>query len=196
MKQYRPWLLAGVLLQAIPALATEDPARAATHEPRAVPPGKTRQILPDTGADITRPRVRLPAPDFRLRDLAGNPVSLADFAGRPVLLNFWATFCAPCREEMPALQALWRDYRGRGLIILAIVTDRGNMDTVRHYIHQGGFDFPVLPDPAGNVRRRYEVRALPTSYLIGTDGRFLGRVIGARQWNNPAWRALIEAMLP
>jgi len=147
------------------------------------------------GFEITAPKQRLTAPGFRLPDLAGGPVSLEDFHGKAVLVHFWATFCVPCRHEMPDLETLWQEYRERGLVILGIAADRGSVDLVRDFSEQAGITFPVLRDADGLVRNRYEVMVLPVSYLIGRDGRISGRAIGSQAWNSPQGRRAIEAML-
>lgn len=144
---------------------------------------------------VVRPEIGLPAPGFELQRLDGGTAGIADFKGRLVLLNFWATWCKPCREEMPALQSLWRRYRARGLTVLAVAADRGNRDGIADFVSRLHADFPVLLDPDGKVRIRYEVTGLPFTYIIGRDGRFIGRVVGARDWDGPRVRELIKALL-
>jgi cytochrome c biogenesis protein CcmG/thiol:disulfide interchange protein DsbE len=141
------------------------------------------------------PHERLVAPDFRLPDLRETPNGLEDYQGKVVLLHFWATFCTPCLEELPALESLWRRYRDHGFIIVGIAADRGNADLVRKFTGAVGVTFPVLLDPEGVVRNRYEVMVLPTSYLIGRDGRFSARVLGTREWQRPEVTAFIESLL-
>jgi peroxiredoxin len=145
--------------------------------------------------EITAPKQRLTAPAFRLPDLAAARVSLEDFHGKVVLAHFWATFCVPCRHEVPGLEALWQEYRERGLVIVGIAADRGSVEVVRDFSEQAGITFPVLQDADGQVRNRYEVTALPMSYVIGRDGRISGRAIGSQDWNSPAARRAIEALL-
>jgi peroxiredoxin len=141
------------------------------------------------------PRERLVAPGFRLPDLGETPTGLEDYRGKVVLLHFWATFCTPCLEELPSLESLWRRYRARGLVILGIAADRGHADLVRKFAGARGVTFPVLVDPEGVVRNRYEVVALPMSYLIGRDGRFSARILGSREWQDPQASELIESLL-
>jgi len=145
--------------------------------------------------DITQPKQRLAAPDIRLADLAGLPVALERYRGKLVLAHFWATFCAPCRDEMPALERLWQRYRDDGLVVVAIAADRGNIDVVREFARQTAITFPVLHDAAGTVRDRYEVTALPMTYVIGRDGKISGRAIGTRDWSGAQGRAYIESRL-
>lgn len=150
---------------------------------------------PFRALDVVKPRVRLAAPEFRLATLDDASVALSDHAGEVVLVHFWATFCAPCRHELPQLRELAARYRDRGFTVLALAADRGNRGGVESLVRELGLDIPVLLDPDGEVRARYEVTGLPFSYLVGRDGRFSGRVIGARDWSDPAARRLVEALL-
>jgi cytochrome c biogenesis protein CcmG/thiol:disulfide interchange protein DsbE len=145
--------------------------------------------------DFTYPKQRLEAPAFQLPDLNGNTVSLEGFRGKIVLVHFWATFCVPCLEEMPVLESLWQEYGGEGLVILGIAGDRGKIDIVREFAGKTGVNFPVLHDRDGRVRKQYEVVALPTTYLVGRDGKISGRAVGTRSWDEPDGRAIIEKLL-
>ncbi|WP_455235469.1 TlpA disulfide reductase family protein [Thiogranum longum] len=144
---------------------------------------------------IDVPRERLPAPAFELENVDGGRIGLQDYRGSLVLLNFWATFCKPCRDEMPAMQALSKEFSDRGLVVLAIAADRGNKKAVEVFVREHGIDFPVPLDPDGLVRKQYEIDALPTSYLIGRDGRFVGRAVGERQWHSEQSKSLILKLL-
>ena len=145
--------------------------------------------------NVTAPQKVLSAPSFDLPGLKKGSMRLSDYKGKLVLLNFWASFCAPCRVEMPALENLWQRYRDQGFVVLALSADRDNLKQVEQLIKDGGYSFPVLLDTEGEVRKMYEVRALPTSYLIGRDGKFIGRIIGEREWNSVDGRTLIEKLL-
>ncbi len=144
---------------------------------------------------IIEPSVRLEAPAFSLTSLDGKELGLEEFRGKLVLLNFWATFCAPCREEMPSMERLWQRFKEKGLVIVAINVDRGGADRVKKFVEEVGVTFPVLFDPEGRVRRNYEIFALPTSYIIGRDGRFLGKIVGERRWDEPEFTELFERLL-
>ncbi len=147
-------------------------------------------------AGVERPQTRLQAPPFSLELLSdGSQASLADYQGKVILLNFWATWCAPCREEMPAMQTLWERYRSEGFEILAVAADRRGRKNVAPFITEHGFKYPILLDADGTVRNRYEVVGLPMSYLIGRDGKISGRVVGVIDWTSRDAIHLIETML-
>ena len=167
------------------------------QDPVTPPTSIQHNVLKDAlqALRVTVPQQRLPAPDFTLATLDGETLRLSDYSGKVVLLNFWATFCAPCREEMPALQALWKEYREQGFVVLAVAADRSSVDPVRNFIEAGHYSFPVPLDPDGTVRNQYEVTALPMTYLIGRDGRFVGRLLGAREWSGEQGRELVRALL-
>jgi peroxiredoxin len=109
------------------------------------------------------------APDFELSDLNGNPVRLSDFSGRPVLINFWSTWCGPCEVEMPIIEAAFQAHQKDGLAVLAIAVD-DNPDAVRRFFDERGLTFhPLLDDGIGS--RTYQVFGLPTSYFVAADGK-------------------------
>jgi peroxiredoxin len=126
---------------------------------------------PMRGAVATTPApvVNHPAPDFRLQDLAGAPVQLADLRGQVVLINVWATWCPPCRAEMPAIQAVYGQLRDQGFTVLA-VNVREDADQVRSFMTQHGLTFPALLDSNGAVSALYQSRVYPSSYFIDRAG--------------------------
>jgi cytochrome c biogenesis protein CcmG, thiol:disulfide interchange protein DsbE len=128
----------------------------------------------------TQPAARLgsPAPDFTLPTAEGGSLRLADLKGKPVFVNFWATWCVPCREEMPAMQALYEQYRDRGLVILAVNMEEDET-RVRRWMEQGGFTFTFVLDSDGQQVKRYNVTAAPTSYFLGRDGVIRDLKLGA-----------------
>jgi len=135
------------------------------------------------------------APAFVLPGLSGTPVHLSDHRGRVVLLNFWATWCPPCRAEMPSMEKLYQAYRDRGLVILAISGDRAGTQVVESFVQELGLTFPILLDPEGNIFAQYGVRGLPTSYLLDRRGRIVSAEAGARDWNSTAARRVAEVLL-
>jgi len=155
--------------------------------------------LPDAAlykaADVAPPRDPRPAPDFHMRAPDGTNVALADLGGKVVVLNFWATWCQPCVKELPALQALADRHAAEGLAVVAVNVDRKDPGDVADYGHRLGLSFALPLDPDGAVRDAYRVRALPTTYLIGRDGRLAGFAMGERPWDGPATEALVRALL-
>jgi peroxiredoxin len=128
----------------------------------------------------TAPAARLgsPAPDFTLQTVDGTPLRLSDLKGKPIFMNFWATWCVPCREEMPAMQELYEQYRDRGLVILAVNMEE-DQARVRRWIDQGGFTYTFVLDSEGQQLKRYNVNAAPTSYFIDRDGVIRDLKLGA-----------------
>jgi len=135
------------------------------------------------------------APDFALPGLDGAAFRLSDYRGKVVLLNFWATWCPPCRAEMPSMEKLYQVYRDRGLVILAVSGDRGGKAVVESFVQERGVTFPILLDPANEVFAQYGVRGLPTSYLLDRQGRVVSAEAGARDWNSQAARQVVGALL-
>ncbi len=138
-----------------------------------------------------------PAPDVTFQDREGNPVSLADFKGQVVLVNFWATWCAPCIEEMPTLDALEAELGGPGFRVIAVSQDVGGREQVEPFLREK-LDLSHLGiylDPQGELGRAFGMRGLPTTYLIDAEGRVVGGLEGPADWNGPAVHALIEYYL-
>lgn len=111
-----------------------------------------------------------PAPDFTLTTLDGKPVKLSDQKGSVVVLDFWATWCPPCRAEMPGIQAVYDTYKDQGMIVLA-VNAQEDQDTIQSFVMETGFTFPILPDPYGQAIRAYGVRSFPATFVIDREGR-------------------------
>lgn len=122
--------------------------------------------------------------------------TLADYRGDVVLLNIWATWCAPCRVEMPSMQKLHDSFVDRGLRVVAVsVDDPGMEDGIRAFAAEYGLTFEILHDPTGAIKARYHTTGLPESAVIGRDGVIRKRVAGAEDWNSVANRALIERLV-
>ncbi len=119
--------------------------------------------------------------DFTLPDLKGEEVSLKDFKGKVVFVFFFASWCPPCREEMPSMEKLYRKFKDKGLVILA-VNLRERKERVEEFVRQNNLTFPVLLDSRGEVGQSYGIRAIPTTYILDRKGKVIGRVIGSRDW--------------
>ncbi len=124
------------------------------------------------------PIVGAPAPDFTLTNLKGQPVTLSSFKSRPALINFWATWCGPCRTEMPAIEAAYQKYKGEGLVVLAVDFDEPR-DVVAEFTNALGLTFEILLDPGATVNDTYRVRNYPTSFFVSRDGTIAAFQIGA-----------------
>ena len=118
------------------------------------------------------------APDFELQNLDGKSVSLSSFRGRPVLMNFWATWCVPCAEEMPFLQEIHDEWTSKGLVFLSIDTGE-DATKASGYMQRYGYDFSVLVDPRNEVAIKYGIQYLPTTLIIDRDGTILATKIGS-----------------
>ena len=138
------------------------------------------------------------APDFRATTVDGVPVTktLADYKGQVVLLNIWATYCIPCRTEMPSIQALHDRFGTRGLKVVAVSVDSpGFEDEIRKFRDQYGLTFEILYDAAGGIKTDYQTTGVPETFVIGRDGVIRKKVIAADNWDSPANRALFAQML-
>jgi thiol-disulfide isomerase/thioredoxin len=157
----------------------------------------------DGAVSVERPRLGefipnsppIPAPTISVVDLAGNTVSLSDFAGRLVLINFWATWCEPCLREMPSLERM-QSRLGNKITVVAISEDRGGSKTVEPFINKLGLkSFKTYLDPKSDAGRAFKVAGLPTSFLIDREGRVLGRVEGAAEWDSPKLLEVLKSVL-
>lgn len=134
-------------------------------------------------------------PPLALVDLDGKAYDLAALRGQVVLVNFWATWCEPCRDEMPSLQRLAARFAGRPLVVLAVNMDEPE-SRVRKFLEQMPLGFPVLTDPGRAATRAWNVRLLPASFVIGPDGRVRYMASGELDWNDDAVAGRIGALLP
>ncbi len=134
------------------------------------------------------------APDFMLKDVNGANVSLSSLKGKVVLINFWATWCPPCLSEMPSLNKLYRDYRNKGLIVVAISTDR-SVTYVKDYLRNKSLDLPILMDSDGKVFRQFKAFSLPTTFLLDKNGVIIQRYLGEEEWDSPRIRNKIKETL-
>ena len=128
---------------------------------------------------IAAPQAGFLAPDFKLETLDGQNVTLSDLRGKVVLVNLWASWCPPCRAEMPALESVYQKYKGQGLVILAVnSTIQDTAANAQSFVNQNQLTFPILMDVGGTVTRLYRIQSLPTSFFIGPDGVIREVVVG------------------
>ncbi|PYM29652.1 MAG: hypothetical protein DMD80_07445 [Candidatus Rokuibacteriota bacterium] len=136
-------------------------------------------------------------PALRLRRLDGGVTALAEHRERLVVVNFWATWCEPCTAEMPTLEALWRRYRARGLVVLGVSVDRGAPRALLEpYVARLGLSFPILLDADLSASRAWRVTGLPATFVVRPGGEAVGMALGAREWHSAEMRALLERYLP
>jgi thiol-disulfide isomerase/thioredoxin len=136
----------------------------------------------------------VPAPAVTLRDLDGRPLTLRDLRGQVVFVNFWATWCVPCRNEMPALENLYRAYRDRGFVVVG-VNFRESAGVVRGFMQELRLSFPALVDTDAAMSRAFGVRGLPVSFLLDREGRILWKAIGSREWDSSHGRTYLDDAL-
>jgi peroxiredoxin len=145
--------------------------------------------------DLLRPGRAVAAADFTVAGLTGPPLRLRDFKGKVVFLNFWATWCPPCKEEMPSMERLYRRYKDKGFAILALSIDSGGSAPVGAFVKKLGLTFPIGLDPNTTVANQYTVRGLPATFLIDRKGTIAAVAIGPRDWDGKAAHAAIESLL-
>jgi peroxiredoxin len=129
-------------------------------------------------------RASFPAPDFSLKDLGGHTLRLGDFRGKVVFLNMWATWCPPCRMEMPSMEHLYQRLQGKDFVMLAVSEDEDGTSAVRPFIEQMRLTFPILIDQQGVLPPRYGVTGYPETFIIDRDGQVIQHTIGPEDWGN------------
>jgi peroxiredoxin len=171
--------------------------------------GATLVLVAWVGRENYRPVITgAVAPTFMVSTLEGESVSLADYADKVVLLNIWATWCLPCREEMPSMQRLYESVRKRGdaddFEILAVSIDAriGEEDAagrpggdLRAFADEYGLTFPILHDASGGIQRMYQTTGVPESFVIGRDGIIVKKVAGPTEWDLPVNQELVRRLL-
>ena len=175
------------LLAALLTLASCDgvPESGATKGPD--PPGMP--VLTEA------PQVGHLAPDFLVSTLDGRQVRLSDYRGHVVFLNFWATWCGPCKVEMPAMERLYREFRQNGFSVLAVSTDPEGAEVTGPYRDALGLTFSIGHDPEMVVGRLYGVRTLPLTFLVDRNGVITHQIFGARDWTSADARNSIKTLL-
>jgi thiol-disulfide isomerase/thioredoxin len=179
--KYLTMIKSGVLLMLLPLLAS------VTVWAESGQPGLGYQFTP------LEPLAA--APDFTLDDMDDEPFTLSDYRGKVVLINFWATWCPPCRKEMPALEALYKKLGGESFAVLA-VNQWEDPDHVFAYTGELNVfpTFPILFDPDSAISEKYRVKGLPTSFLIDKQGRLVYRAVGGRDFDHPEVEKLIRVL--
>ena len=178
-----------LLWMSIGLLAASPASTALEAQAEPAPSGRTQ------ASERHAVRVGDEAPNFRLRDLDGNLTSLSQFRGKVVLLNFWATWCGPCRVEMPAMEQLYRTYSRREFQILAVSTDPQGAAVTRPFQQKTGLSFPILHDTEMQIGLTYGARSLPMTLMVDRQGVVRQKIFGARDWDSPEARELIQLLM-
>jgi peroxiredoxin len=161
--------------------------------PDTVPMGPIQEQLYKIGFEI--PQEPFEAPNFTLSTLKGEEISLSDYKGKIIFLNFWATWCPPCRKEMPSMQTLHEQMQGNPFAMIAVNLQE-EKPTVEQFITDKGYTFPVLLDSTGEVGgAMYGVQSIPTTYIIGKDGEILARLVGTREWDTTEIKNIFNELL-
>lgn len=134
------------------------------------------------------------APNFTLKDLNDKTHSLSDFRGKVVAVNFWATWCPPCRKELPSMQRAYKDYHKKGFVILG-VNEGEDWDTIAPFLENFSLTYPILLDKESTVIGKWKVLGLPTTFIVDRKGRITHRINGGRNWDDPAFRKALEAAI-
>jgi peroxiredoxin len=135
------------------------------------------------------------APEFNLPELTGGTVGLKDFKGKVILLTFWATWCGPCKEEMPSIEALHQQFKRRDFVVLAVAVDREGSIPVETFLAKHDYTFHVLIDSKSEVLDLYGVDRIPATFLIDTEGRIAWRELGPRNWKSPEALSLVNRLV-
>ncbi|MDA2922116.1 TlpA family protein disulfide reductase [Patescibacteria group bacterium AH-259-L07] len=123
------------------------------------------------------------APDFTLEDLKGNKVSLSDFKGKVILLNFWATWCPPCRAEMPSMERLYQEFKDSSLVVVAVSWGDAKKK-VKKFVQKNNLTFVMLLDPKKETKKKYPSRYIPYSIIIDQDGIVKNTILGSKEWDS------------
>lgn len=143
--------------------------------------------------DLIRPGRPKAAQDFTVPLLQGSRFRLADQRGKVVLINFWATWCPPCREEMPAMERLWQQHRERGFVLIAVSLD-ADRGQVKPFVTEHQLTFPIGLDSKLEVANLYGIRALPASFIVDRHGQVAALALGPRAWDNDASHSMVEEL--
>lgn len=135
------------------------------------------------------------ATDFTLMNMQGEPVTLSQYHGKVVILNFWATWCPPCREEMPSMERLYQKYKEYGLVMLAVNTEKNGKKAVSQFLQKTPYSFPILLDSDSVVQNAYGVFRFPESFIIDRNGVVVKKIVGGRDWSTESTYKLIELLL-
>ena len=184
-----------MLLAACQRKVAEDAPRAQILPAKAAIPVDPAVLSAElSSAGLQVPSGTLASTDFTLPTLDGRKVSLGSLKGKVVFLNFWATWCPPCRAEMPSMETLYQRYKDRGLEILAVDL-KEEKKTVSEFVDQNKLTFTILLDSTAEVGGIYGTEAIPTTYIVDRLGNIVARAVGGLGWDTPAMFAIFDKLL-
>jgi cytochrome c biogenesis protein CcmG/thiol:disulfide interchange protein DsbE len=150
------------------------------------------------GAEMHTASAGEPMPDFYAHTMADPPVTkhFHDYRGKVVIVNIWATYCVPCRTEMPSLEHVWRQLAPKGLVVVGVsIDDPGFEAAIREFTKDYGLTFEILQEGTGHIEQTLDAFGVPATFVVGKDGVIRKKVIGAMAWDSPANVALVERLL-
>ena len=145
------------------------------------------------GQSLTPLNSPIAAPEFNLVDMNGKQHKLSDYRGKPVIVNFWATWCPPCREELPAMNRAWGEIKNQGIEMLAVNVGEDE-DTIFSFMGDYPIDFTVLLDESGDIINEWPVKGVPTTFVVDPEGKLVYRAIGGREWDDDKLLDLVRAL--
>ena len=159
-------------------------------------------IFPANGEDDPFQRLKIQmmrdkkiAPEFILTGLNGSQIALKNLKGRVILLSFWATWCGPCKEELPSFEAIHRRFTGNELTVLTVAVDEEGAIPVKKFLSSYNYTFQILTDSKSKVLDLYGVERIPTTFLIDKRGRIVGKALGPRNWKSPEAISLFNRLI-
>ena len=135
------------------------------------------------------------APDISIKDFDGKSIKLSDYKGKPVVINFWATWCPPCRKELPSMNRAWEALEKEGVQMLAVNMSEPAV-TIKKFIEKQPINFKILLDETGYFSQKWQVTGLPTTYIVDRKGEIIYKAVGEREWDNPEILATIKQLIP
>jgi thiol-disulfide isomerase/thioredoxin len=184
MKYLAPCLAVLVLLTILPVCNAQTAAKTV--------PAELREALEKAGIPVLKEKT--PIRDFTVTLLDGKTQSLSGYRGKVVFLNFWATWCPPCRAEMPSMETLYQRYRGGDLEFLAVDLQESR-DEVTAFLREQNLNFPAGLDSTGRIGNLYGIRGIPTTFIIDREGLIIAALTGGREWDTPAIFAAFDLLL-
>jgi thiol-disulfide isomerase/thioredoxin len=176
-------LIPAAFLLLIPLMAAADPMDLSENVKKAF-----------SKAGLPLAREKRPGIDFSLKLVDGRTIALSSLKGKVVFLNFWATWCPPCRAEMPSMEVLYRRFHDQGLEFLAVDIMENSKD-VSAFLSEYKLSFPAALDPSGSISNNYGIQAIPATFIVDRDGKIILSTVGGRNWNTPAIIAAFDELL-